>query len=86
MDLKPEDLDAILSDPRVTGEILKVVLSNVDVMEDLLREISQELEQSLDRNPAYRRRFMNTVMANPEFRGRVVREIVLRWERRTAGL
>ena len=76
MDVNTADVMKLLQDEKLVDEVVKKVIDDPEVLDDLAEDIADEISDYLEDDPNTRQKIINAALESPGFRKRVVREIV----------
>ena len=76
LDINASDVRKLLDDPNLKADIANAVLEDPGAMDDLAEDIADELEDELEDDPELKKQIIETAMANPEFKKKVMRELI----------
>ena len=66
----------LLQDPELVTAIIKAVIEDPEAMDDLAEDIADKLSDELEEDPELMRKVVEAAMASPEFKKRVIKELV----------
>ena len=70
------DVRRLLQDEDLVQDIAKAVVADPDSMDDLASDIADKLSDELEDDPALRTKIVDTAIASPEFKQRIVKKLV----------
>lgn len=70
------DVKKLLQDPQLKADIAKAVIEDPGAMEDLAEDIADEMEDELENDEEFKSKILETAMASPEFKKKLVKELV----------
>ena len=76
MDINKVDVLKLLQDEKLVDEIVKKVVDDPEVLDELAEDIADEISDYLEDDPAIRQRIINAAIASPDFKKRVIKELV----------
>ena len=74
--IEKDDLRALLKDQDLIDEIVAKVIEDPEVLDSLAEDIADDLEDLLEDDPGFKRKVLETAMASPEFKRRIVSELI----------
>ena len=76
MDIKKADVMELLGDEKLVNEVVKKIVEDPEVLDDLAEDIGEEIANYLEHDPKVRQKIINAALASPDFKKRIVKEIV----------
>lgn len=70
------DIMKVLDDESLVDEVVKKVVDDPDVLADLAEDMADEIADYLEDDPAIRQKLMDAAIKNPDFKKRVIKELV----------
>ncbi|MBA7626118.1 hypothetical protein ES703_33560 [subsurface metagenome] len=70
------DVRKLLQDPELVTEITNAIIEDPEAMDDLADDIADKLSDELEEDPELMRKVVEAAMASPEFKKRVIKELV----------
>ena len=70
------DVRKLLQDTELVGEIAKAVVADPQAMDDLADDIADELSDELEDDSELRKKIVDTAIASPEFKQKIVRKLI----------
>ena len=70
------DVRRLLQDSDLKADIAKAVAEDPSALDDLAEDVADELEDELEDDPEFKKQLLDAAMASPEFKQKVVREIM----------
>ncbi len=74
--LEKGDVQKLLQDEELMTDIAKAVVEDPEAMDDLAEDIADKLSDLMGDDPALRSKIVQTAIANPEFKKKIVRKLV----------
>jgi len=76
MDIKTADVETLLKDNKLVNEIVKKVVDDPEALGELAEDVADEMAECLENDPAIKQKIINGAFASPEFKKRIVEELV----------
>lgn len=76
MDISTADVATLLKDNKLVDEIVKKVVGDPEALGELAEDVADQMAECLEDDPAIRQRILNGAFASPEFKKRIVEELV----------
>ncbi len=66
----------LLQKKTLVNKIIQAVAKAPEVMSELAEDVADEIEDLLEGDPGYRRKFLKAAKSNPQFKTQVIRKLV----------
>ncbi len=76
MDINKADVLNLLQDEKFIDDVVKRVVDDPEVLDDLAEEIADEMSDYLEDDPVIKQKIINAALGNADFKKRLVRELV----------
>ncbi|MFH1519495.1 MAG: hypothetical protein ABIE75_02870 [Candidatus Omnitrophota bacterium] len=76
MDINKTDVLKLLKDDKLVNEVVKKVVDDPEVLDELAEEVAEEMADYLEDDPAIRQKIINAALGSPDFKKRVIKELV----------
>ena len=76
MDINTADVLKLLQDKKLIDAVVEKVVDDPEVLDELAEEVADEIADYLEDDPAIRQRIINAAIASPDFKKRVIKELV----------
>lgn len=76
MDLNKADVMKLLQDEKLVDDVVKKIVEDPEVLDDLAEDIGEEIAEYLEHDPKIRQKIINAALASPDFKKRIVKEVV----------
>lgn len=76
MDINKADVLKLLEDEKLVDEVVKKIVKDPEVLDDLAEDIGEEIAEYLERDPKIRQKIINAALESPDFKKRIIKEIV----------
>lgn len=76
MDVNTANVMKLLQDEKLVDEVVKKVVDDPEVLDDLAEDIAGEMSGYLEDDPNVRQKITNAALESPDFRKRIVKELV----------
>lgn len=76
MDVSLAQIQKILSDETLVNEVVAKVLEDPKVMDDLAENVADEIGDYLEDDPVFRKKILEAAAGSPDFRKRIIAELV----------
>jgi len=76
MDINKADVLNLLQDEKLIDDVVKRVVDDPEVLDDLAEEVADEMSDYLEDDPVIKQKIINAALGNADFKKRVVRELV----------
>lgn len=76
MDINKADVLNLLQDEKLIDNVVKRVVDDPEVLDDLAGEIADEMSDYLEDDPAIKQKIISAALGNADFKKRVVKELV----------
>ncbi len=70
------DVRTLLQDQEFIDDVVSKVIADPKVLDELAEDIADELEDILEDDPTFKQKVIEAAMASPEFKQRVVTELI----------
>ena len=70
------DVQVFVGDEDLRAEIIESALNDVKAAKEIAQDIADEISDVLEDEPRFRRQLIKAAFQNPEFREKVMRELV----------
>ena len=74
--VEASDVRKLLQDPEFKSDIAKAVAEDPKALDDLAEDIADELEDEIEDDADLKRQIIETAMASPDFKKKVMKELV----------
>ena len=74
--IEKEDVRKLTHDSKLMTEIAKAVVEDPETLDSLADDIADKLSDELEDDPEIRQKIVETALASPDFKKRVVRKLV----------
>ena len=74
--IEEADVRRVLEDNGMVDEIVKELVSNPAVLDELAEDVADELEDLLEDDPSFRRQIVEAATSNPNFKASVIKKLV----------
>lgn len=76
MDISSADVLTLLKDDKLVDEVVKKVVDDPEVLDDLAEDVADKISDYLEDDPAIRQKIINAAIGNADFKKRIVKELV----------
>jgi hypothetical protein len=76
IEISEHEVRKLLQDEKLVNEVIAKVVEDPDVLDDLAEDVADELSDLLEDDPAFQQKIINVALANPEFKKRIVKELI----------
>ena len=76
MEINKADILKLLEDEKLVDEVVKKVVEDPEVLDDLAEDIGEEIAEYLEKDPKIRQKNINAALASPDFKKRIIKEVV----------
>jgi len=76
MDVDTADVMKLLQDEKLVDEVVKKVVDDPEVLDELAEDIADEMSDYLEDDPAIKQKIINAALGNADFKKRVLKELV----------
>lgn len=76
MDINTVDVLNLLQDEKLIDEVVKKIVDDPDVLDELAGNIADEISDYLQDDAAIKQKIINAALVNPDFKKRIVKELV----------
>lgn len=76
IDITNADVSKLLQDEKLVDEVVKEILEDPEALDDLASKVASEIADNLENDSVIKQKIMDAAMENPDFRKRVVKELV----------
>jgi hypothetical protein len=76
MDINKADVLNLLQDEKLIDDVVKRVVDDPEVLDDLAEEIADEMSDYLEDDPVVKQKIINAALGNADFKKRIVKELV----------
>lgn len=70
------DIMKLLEDEKLVDEVVKKIVEDPEVLDDLAEDIGEEIAEYLEKDPKIRQKIINAALASPDSKKRIVKEVV----------
>ncbi len=74
--LEDTDVQTMLKDKTLVNKIIQAVAKAPETVSELAEDVADEIEDLLEGDPSYRRKFLKAAKSNPQFKTQVIRTLV----------
>ena len=71
-----QDARRILKDGKLMNEIICKVVDDPEILDNLAESVADEISGILEDDPEFKQKVLNTALSNPEFKRRIIKELV----------
>ena len=76
MDINKADVLNLLQDEKLIDDVVKKVVDDPEVLDDLAENIADEMSDYLEDDPVIKQKIINAALSNADFKKRVIKELV----------
>ena len=76
MDINKADITELLQDKKLVDEVVKKLVDDPEVLDELAEDIAEEIAEYLEDDPTVRAKIINAAMESPDFKKRIIKELV----------
>ncbi len=76
MDINKADVLNLLQDEKLIDEVVKKIVDEPEVLDDLAEDIADEMSDCLEDDPAIKQKIINAALSNADFKERILKELV----------
>ena len=69
------DVQKLTQDQSLMSDVAKAIMDNPEALDDLADDIADKLSDELEDNPELRRQIVDSAVANPDFKKRLVAKL-----------
>jgi len=74
--LEDTDVQTMLKDKTLVNKVIQAAAKAPEAMSELAEDVADEIEDLLEDDPGYRRKFLKAAKSNPQFKTQVIRKLV----------
>lgn len=75
IDITRADVQKLLQDDKLVDEVVRKVVDDPEVLEELAEEVAGEIADHLEDDPTIRQKIINAAIGNADFKKRVIAEL-----------
>lgn len=75
-EISKEDVQVLLKDEKLMGEIVKKVTEDKEVLDELASDIAGELSSAMGDDPDMKKRIIKAALASPGFKQKIIKNLV----------
>jgi len=76
IDMNKADIIKLLQDEKLVDEVVKKIVDDPEVLDELAGDVAEEIADYLEDDPAVRGKIINAAMESPDFKKRIIKELV----------
>lgn len=76
MDINKADVLNLLQDEKLVDEVVKKVVDDPEVLDELAEDVADEISDYLEDDPQIRQRIISAAMKSDDFKKRLIKELV----------
>jgi len=76
IDITNADVSKLLQDGKLVDEVVKEILEDPEALDDLADKVAEEIADHLENDSVIKQKVIEAAIGNPDFRKRVVKELV----------
>ena len=76
MDINKADVLNLLQDEKLIDDVVKRVVDDPEVLDDLAEEIADEMSDYIEDDPAIKQKIIDAALGNADFKKRITKELV----------
>lgn len=76
MDISKADVLKLLQDKKLVDEVVKKVVDDPEVLDELAEDVADEIADYLEDDPTVRQKIINAALGSADFKKRIVKELV----------
>ncbi|MFH1519488.1 MAG: hypothetical protein ABIE75_02835 [Candidatus Omnitrophota bacterium] len=76
LDITKAEVVKLLQDEKLVDEVVKKVVDDPEVLDELAEEVAEEMADYLEDDPAIRQKIINAALGSADFKKRVIKELV----------
>lgn len=76
MDINKAGVLNLLQDEKLIDDVVKRVVDDPEVLDDLAEEIADEMSDYLEDDPAIKQKIIDAALGNTDFKKRIIKELV----------